>query len=150
MSEVVAGIERELLLYQYPEMISWVEKCHIELLQVLESCHETFSNSSALANEFQRMSLRREMEKSMAQIRKLSEAVLREVNYRHRSEMRDASHRLVEMQMEQRKILISVEDQKRLLESLQEERSIMSLVQEQQKIMQVVQDIQRRMHNSNL
>ncbi len=90
---------------------------------------------------------REDAEKSLSRPRRLSQSVQLEVDYRHRSEMREAAHRLVEMQVEQRKILMAVEDQKRVLEGLQEERSIMSLVQEEQKIMQVVQDIQNRMRS---
>ena len=90
---------------------------------------------------------REDAEKSLSRLRRLSQSVQREVDYRHRSEMREAADRLVEMQVEQRKILMAVEDQKRILEALQEERSIMSLVQQQQKIMQVVQDIQNRMRS---
>ncbi|MCJ1260627.1 hypothetical protein MMC22_000489 [Lobaria immixta] len=152
MSEVVAVCERELVLYQNPEIIRLVEQCYVELLQLLEKCHRAIPKlKSPTAELFGRqITFRTSMEKSMTQIGKLFQSVIREVDYRHRLEMRDASHRLVEMQTEQRKILLAVEDQKRVLQALQEERSIMSLVQEQQKIMQVVQNIQRRMQNSTL
>src|SRR5271170_5132936 len=146
MSEVVTECERELVLYQDPNIYFLVEQCYIELLQSLERCAKVYKSSTSAILPWQ-ISFREGMEKSMARIRKLSQSVIREVDYRHRLEMREASHRLVEMQIEQRKILMAVEDQKRVLESLQEERSIMSLVQEQQKIIQVVQDIQRRMQN---
>lgn len=145
VSEVIAICERELVLNQNPEIISLVQMCYMELLQLLEVYYRAFSNPS----NFQ-INIRESVEKSMAQIRKHSQSVVREVDYRHRLEMRDASHRLVEIQTEQQKILMAVEDQKRVLQALQEERSIMSLVQEQQKIMQVVQNIQRRLQNSSL
>lgn len=148
MSEVIAICERELALYQNPEIISLVQMCYMELLQLLEVYYGAFSNPSKLI--LASNSMRESVEKSMAQIRKHSQSVIREVDYRHRLEMRDASHRLVEIQTEQQKILMAVEDQKRVLQALQEERSIMNVVQEQQKIMQVVQNIQRRMQNSNL
>lgn len=149
MSEVVAVCERELVLYQDPKIYSLVERCYIELLQILERSSKAYSKSSTSTNLWRNMTFREAIEKSMAHIGKLSQAVLREVDYRHRLEMREASNRLVEMQVEQRKILMVVEDQERVLKSLKEERSIMNLVQEQQKIMQVVQDIQGRMQNSN-
>ncbi len=142
MSEVVKLCERELVLYQDPEIFSLVQECYIVLLELLTTFHKVASRLSRLKGHFREVA-----EKSQSRLRRLSQSVQREVDYRHRSEMREAGHRLVEMQVEQRKILMAVEDQKRVLEGLQEERSIMSLVQEQQKIMQIVQDIQNRMRS---
>ena len=82
------------------------------------------------------------VEKPMAEVHRLSQAVLREVDYQHRLELRQTSSRVVDMQIEQRKILTTLEDQKLILQSLQEERRVTSVVQEQQKILQVLQKIQ--------
>ena len=149
MSEAVRLCMRETVLYQDPEISSLVEKLYVELLQALEICHKSLSKSevSAKARSIVNSDA---MERPMARIRELSQKVFREVDYRHRLEMREASHRLVDMQVEQRKILKAIEDQKRVLQALQEERSIMSLVQEQQKTVQIVQDIQRRLQQANL
>lgn len=147
MSEVIEACERELVLYQDPEIVSLVGECYIILLRSLTRFHKVFSKLPWVV--LGRMDFREDIEKSVSRIRRLSQSVQREVDYRHRSEMREASDRLVDMQVEQRKIVMAVEDQKRVLQGLQEERKIMSLVQEQQKIMQVVQDIQNRMQNSS-
>ncbi len=146
MSEVIKLCERELVLYQDPEIFSLVQECYIVLLKLLTTFRKVASRSSRSMVTLQ-TGFREDAEKSLSRLRRLSQSVQREVDYRHRSEMREAGDRLLEMQVEQRKILMAVEDQKRVLQGLQEERSIMSLVQEQQKIMQIVQDIQNRMRS---
>lgn len=142
MSDAVRLCERELLLYQDPEIFCLVKECYISLLQLLANFRMAISKRSPAKIQGP---LWQKQELSMSRIRSLSLSVQREADYRHRREMREASDRLKEMQVEQRTILMAVEDQKRLLQGLQEERSIMNIVQEQQKIMQVVQDIQKRL-----
>ena len=145
---MITVFNRELVLYQDPRIISLIEQCYVELLEVLGRYKKTFSKSTftAIAG-WENVEKSQSIEKSMARIRQLSKSVLREADYQHLLEMREASYRLVEMQVQQRKILLAVEDQKRVLQSLQKERSIMNLVQEQQKMMQVVQSIQSGLQN---
>lgn len=150
LSEVIKLCERELALDQDPEINYIAEQCYIvrkhllTRVRKLDSLSFTSKTKMMLAQHL----IQEDIEKSRSRIRELSHSVQREVGYRHRLEMRQASDRLVEIQVEQRKILNAVEDQKRVLQGLQEERSIMNLVQEQQKIIQIVQDIQQQMQRS--
>ena len=146
MSDAITSCERELILYKDPELYSLVEKLYHKHLEALYLTHQHYTSSSS--RRLVRLNLhlfQTAFEKPMKEIRRLSQAVLREVDYQHRVELRDATSRIADMQIEQRKILTTLEDQKRILRSLQEERQIMSVVQEQQKILQVVQQIQGTM-----
>lgn len=147
MSDAITTCERELGLYKDPKIQDLVERLYSELLEVLHAGLEFYSNRRyLLRNQLGlQLGLQPTFEKSMAEVRRLSQAVLREVDYQHRLELRETSSRIVDMQIEQRKILTTLEDQKRILRSLQEERRIISVVQEQQKILQIVQQIQGTM-----
>lgn len=143
MSAAITTCERELVLYKDPKIQDLVERLYSELLAVLHAGHEFYSKHRPLLRN--QLGFRPTFEKPMAEVRRLSQAVLREVDYQHRLELRETSSRIVDMQIEQRKILTTLEDQKRILRSLQEERRIISVVQEQQKILQIVQQIQGTM-----
>jgi hypothetical protein len=146
MSETISICQRELDLYPDPKLFSLMEKLYMELLNFLQAARKVYSSktSGAFRNILD-TSFQKAFERSSGQIRKLSEAVLREVDYHHRLEMRESSSRLKDMEQDQRKILQGLEDQKQILESMQEERKIMTMVQDQQKILQAVQAIQMRM-----
>ena len=140
ISEVIQTCERELVLYKEPKLQDLVTDLYVQLLEIL-GFRKGYLSSSKLALH---MALRR-IEKRLAEMRKLSQAVQQHVDYLHRVELRETSSRIVDMQNEQRKILQTLEDQKRILQSLQEERQINHVVQEQQKILQIVQQIQGAM-----
>lgn len=140
MSEAITTCERELDLYRNPKLQNLVGRLYCELLATLHAGYKFYSNHRSLLRN--KLGLRSNFEKPMAEVRRLSQAVLREVDYQHRLELRRTSSRVADMQIEQRKILTTLEDQKRILRSLQEERRIISVVQGQQKILQIVQQIQ--------
>lgn len=148
MSEAITTCERELLLYRDPKLQDLVGRLYSELLATLHAGYKFYSNHRSLLRK--QLGLRPTFEKPMAEVRRLSQAVLREVDYQHRLELRETSSRIVDMQIEQRKILTTLEDQKRILRSLQEERRIISVVQEQQKILQIVQQIQGTMYTRGM
>ena len=138
MSDAIQTCERELVLYKSSKLQDLVARLYVPLLEILGRLN---SNHMLI----QQPQLRPMVEKRMAEIRRLSQAVLREVDYQHRVEQRETSSRVADMQIEQRKILTTLEDQRRILKSLQEERRIIGVVQEQQKILQIVQQIQGAM-----
>lgn len=140
MSDAIMSCERETVLYQDPKLYSLVEKVYLELLEILNANLKFYA--TAWIRRGTQINVRTMTKKSIAEVRRLSQAVLREVDYQHRLEMRATSSRIVDMQIEQRQIPATLEDQKRILRSLQEERKIMTVVQEQQKVLQVVQQIQ--------
>lgn len=140
MTDAMATCSREITLYQDPELYEFVGQIHDELLDAIHwTC--TYLSSSGLKSWFNSLELQFKYDKFMARIHIISQRVLREVDYRNRLEMRETSSRIVDMQVEQQKILAKVEDQKRILQSMQEERQIMDVVQKQQRILQIVQQI---------
>ena len=138
MSDAIQTCERELVLYKSSKLQDLVARLYVPLLEILGRLN---SNHMLI----QQPQLRPMVEKRMAEIRRLSQAVLREVDYQHRVELHKTSLRVADIQIEQRKILTTLEDQRRILKSLQEERRIIGVVQEQQKILQIVQQIQGAM-----
>ena len=144
MSDAIQTCERELLLHKDSQLQDVVARLYVQLFTILDIMRRFYS-ASRLSNRFQRLDIRHSIEKPMAEMRRLSQAVLREVDYQHRVELRETSLRVADMQIEQRKILTTLEDQRRILKSLQEERRIIGVVQEQQKILQIVQQIQGAM-----
>lgn len=87
------------------------------------------------------------------------EEVREYLDYHHRLEMRNSSrqlmeasaeHRkqLVEVTVEQRKILNAVEEHREILECLREERAILKAVHEQQMILQAAQQTELRLREA--
>lgn len=135
------------MLYKDSKLRNLVARLYKLLLETLQPFHGSYLLSDSRGHHQMPDGLfcQEDLEKPLAEVRKLSQAVLREVDYQHRLELRETSSRIMDMQIEQRKILTTLEDQKRILRSLQEERRIISVVQEQQKILQIVQQIQATM-----
>ena len=77
--------------------------------------------------------------------RECSEAILREVNYRHRIELRETSSCVADMQAEQGKIVSTMEERRRILDALQDQKKIADIIREQQRILQLVQQIQAQL-----
>ncbi|KAI5466128.1 hypothetical protein BGZ63DRAFT_420636 [Mariannaea sp. PMI_226] len=114
MADAMTMCSRELRLYQQRDMGLW------------------------MIAETERHTLNR----NIAEIRRISERVVREVDYQHRVEMRQAGSMIADMHVKQYKIVQMLHDQKAILESMQQERKLMDLVREQQKILQIVRRIQ--------
>ena len=142
ISDAMTSCERELVLYKDPKLYNLVERVYVELFHVLGMSKSYYSRR---LYPFRMQEYVARFDKSIAEIRRLSQAIQREVDYHHRLEMRETSSRIVDMQLEQRKILATVEEQRQILKSMEEERKIMNIVREQQKILQIVQQIQGAM-----
>ena len=148
LSDAIVVCEREISLYKAQRLYNLVSRVYYEFLEAMSLCTKYYQRSPIQA-AMNRLQFRPAFEARIAEIRRLSQAILREVDYHHRLEMRDTGSRVVAMQVEQRKILSTLQDQRRILQSLREERKIMDLVHEQQKILQVVQQIQSAMREAD-
>ena len=148
MFDAIQTCERELILYKDSKLQDLVARLYIQLFKILKTLREIYFNPLQV-HRYKQLNIGsyigNEMEEPMAEMRRLRQAVMREVDYQHRVELRETSSRVADMQIEQRKILTTLEDQRRILKSLQEERRIIGVVQEQQKILQIVQQIQGAM-----
>ena len=144
MSEAIQTCERELVLYKDAKLQNLVTRLYVQLFEILDTWFG-FCLCWISSRALDPLNTRTYIENPMAEMRRLLQAVLREVDYQHRVEQRKTSSKVADMQIEQRKILTTLEDQRRILKSLQEERRIIGVVQEQQKILQIVQQIQGAM-----
>lgn len=145
MSDAVQTCERELALYKDSKLQDLVAKLYVQLFEILNTLHGYYSDPRSL-RKYKQFNIRpHDIEEPMAEMRRLSQVVLREVDYLHRVKLHETSSKVADIQIEQRKILTTLEDQRRILKSLQEETRIIGVVQEQQKILQIVQQIQGAM-----
>ena len=144
MYDAIQSCERELVLYKGSKLQDLVARLYVQLFEILRMLSPLYPIHRAVRIAMQH-SIRLRIERKMVEMRILSQAVLHEVDYHHRVEQRETSSKVADMQVEQRKILATLEDQRRILKSLQEERRIIGVVQEQQKILQIVQQIQGAM-----
>ncbi|KEY74988.1 hypothetical protein S7711_10447 [Stachybotrys chartarum IBT 7711] len=77
-----------------------------------------------------------ELQRTIAKSRKPSQKVIREVEYLHRKESRQAHLKLREVDKKQDQVLKTLEEQQRILLSLREEQRALSLVGDHRKILQ--------------
>ncbi|KFA79374.1 hypothetical protein S40288_10816 [Stachybotrys chartarum IBT 40288] len=77
-----------------------------------------------------------ELQRTIAKSRKPCQKVIREVEYLHRKESRQAHLKLREVDKKQDQVLKTLEEQQRILLSLREEQRALSLVGDHQKILQ--------------
>lgn len=145
VNETIRSCEREFELYPGDEIQELMVKLYTGLFGFLQKSLDIISQSD-IKRGLSRLSsgAQVQFQDSISEIRKISNSVTKEVEYRHRVELREANSRLKDMEKDQQRMLAAVEDQRRILASLQEERKIMTVIQEQQKILQVVQQLQMR------
>jgi len=147
ISDAMALWTRELELYQDEKFHQLIIQGYQHMLESARICIEVMQRkgtSTILATIS--TTFRSRFEKRIIEMQKISDKIVREVDYRHRVEMREASRKIAVMHVEQQKIASMLQNQKNLLETMQQERKIMDVVHEQQKILQIVQQIQLRMH----
>ena len=160
MADAAETCGREYALYQDPKIHELLVSLHTTLFSISQLCTKYLSNSKkVLANTFHSKGFREDLDAHTSKMRKGTAAILREVGYRHRVEMRNSSRQLieasaeyqkqlVEVKFEQRKVLNAVEEQRKILECLREDRTILKVVHEQQKILQAVQQIELRLREA--
>ncbi|PKK48209.1 hypothetical protein CI102_9238, partial [Trichoderma harzianum] len=82
-----------------------------------------------------------DLEDSIARIRRSSQKVMKEVDYLHRRELRQAHLRLREIDKKQDQVIRALEEQKKILISMQEEQKALNLINDHQKVVQMLQQL---------
>ncbi|CAJ2505250.1 Uu.00g126440.m01.CDS01 [Anthostomella pinea] len=143
MADAMHLCQRELQLHQDERMTELVGQAYVQLFEHAKLCTRTVSrkNNTIVVTAVIR-DYRAGLDASMARLRRICEKITREVDYRHRVEMREAGRRIAEMHVEQHRMVRMLQDQRAILELMQQERKLMDLIREQQKILQIVQRIQ--------
>ena len=144
MTEAIKMCQREYELYPCQEMLDLVIKVYVSSFRYLtEMSHWLPKNR---LRSIKGLTWDISSSAAMEELRQTSEAVIKEVEYQHRSEMRDAANRLKGMEQDQQKILRAMEAQKKILASLQEEREVMTEIQDQQKILHNLQQVETKLN----
>lgn len=137
--------EREWQLYPEPKVKELAVGVYKEALTALQriskQVHKPLIRKSSHAEELQ--SIRQKVSEHSAK-------VIREVEYLHRRELRDAHIRLREVDRKQDQVIRALEEQKRILESLQEEQQLMKLVSDNQKVLQMLQQLLARFNHRDI
>ena len=148
MTEAIKMCQRECELYPCQEMLDLVVKVYVSSFRYLTEMSQWFGTPTSKNRLRSIKGLTWDISSSaaMGELRQTSEAVIKEVEYQHRSEMRDAAHRLKGIEQDQQKILAAMEAQRKILTTLQEEREVMTEIQDQQKILHLLQQVETKLN----
>lgn len=146
MQDAFQMCEREYRLYPERRVRELFEELCKEMLLAAASSIKLVQTSTSrraikgLLNRDQQL----EMKDTTTRIKSLSEKVIREVEYLHRRELREAHQRLREVDRKQDEALRMLEEQQRILVSLQEEQKLLALLADHQKVLQLLQQLLAR------
>lgn len=146
MQDAFQMCEREYRLYPEHRVRELFEELCKEMLFAAASSIKVVETSTSrrtikgLLNGDQQL----RMKDTTIRIKSLSEKVIREVEYLHRRELREAHQRLREVDRKQDEALRMLEEQRRILVSLQEEQKLLALVADHQKVLQLLQQLLAR------
>ena len=147
MTEAITMCQREYKLYPCHEIRDLVAKVYVSSFRYLTEMSQWLGTPTSNNRLLSISKVKWDISSSiMGELRQTSEAVIREVEYQHRSEMRDATNRLKDIEQDQQKILAAMEAQRKILASLQEEREVMTEIQDQQKILHLLQQVETRLN----
>ncbi|EON61324.1 hypothetical protein W97_00537 [Coniosporium apollinis CBS 100218] len=146
MADAAEACQREYDLYPVAEVQELVTSLYGEMIPFLEQIIKL--HGTARSRFFRGDGGRHEIQDSTVRVRKISQKIIREVEYLHRREMREAHLRLQDVERKQITVLQVMEAQQKILISLQEEQKIMAVISDQQKILQMLQQLQMRFPQS--
>ncbi|KAM0276556.1 hypothetical protein ACHAQH_006606 [Verticillium albo-atrum] len=135
---------RELELDPEETLFGLASQVYSVMFSVSIMCYD-FVLSRATAKLSMIHTFRPKLDVKLNELRRACDRITREVDFRHRLEMRKASHKIAELHVEQQRIASMLRDQKVILDSIRQERQIMDAAQDQQRILDLVQQIQYQM-----
>ncbi|KAF3767943.1 hypothetical protein M406DRAFT_70047 [Cryphonectria parasitica EP155] len=146
MQEAFVMCEREYKLYPEGNIHLLFESLCKEMVVGMESTlkFHRMPKSNILVASSSVLSAREALQNTVTRIKNLSEKVIREVEYHHRRELREASQRLREVDRKQDEVLRRLEEQQRILSGLQQEQKLLATVTEYQKVLQLLQQLLAR------
>jgi len=143
MQDAFETCEREYSLYPEPHVKDLVLDLYTEVISGLASIArllpDTARNSMRLAiisDSHARM-----ISDSIETIQACARKVIKEVEYLHRKELREAHLRLRQIDRKQDQVIRALEEQRRIMLSLQEEQKILTSVNNHQKVLQMLQQL---------
>ncbi|KAF3357155.1 Protein kinase dsk1 [Verticillium dahliae VDG1] len=147
LSEVADAADlcrRELALNPGETLFRLTSQVYSVMFSMSIMCYE-FVLSRATAKLAMLHTFRPKLDVKLAELRRACDRVTREVDFRHRVEMRRAGRTVAALHVEQQKMARVLRDQRAILESLRQERAMMEAAREQQRILELVQQIQFQM-----
>ncbi|KAH8424873.1 uncharacterized protein LDX57_002617 [Aspergillus melleus] len=140
-SDAIRLCKREYDLYPAPEVKEAMIKLYSHVLafgaEAAMITKKSFAGRFIHAMTFQDGPI----PKLIVKIQKQARAIMQEVEYQQRLEMRDMSSRVRHIERDQQKILSGIASQRKILESLRDQQSIMSMIKTQQEILDGVQKL---------
>ncbi|KAL6837653.1 hypothetical protein V8C40DRAFT_230515 [Trichoderma camerunense] len=141
LQEVQDALEtctREYELYPEPKLKVMITKLYTEsvsgmtaMLKILQEKSKVWTQGRDTQN----------LKDTIAKMRQSSQKVIKEVEYLHRRELRQAHLRLREIDRKQDQVIRALDEQKKILISMQEEQKALNLINDHQKVVQMLQQL---------
>ncbi|KAL1869389.1 hypothetical protein Daus18300_005601 [Diaporthe australafricana] len=147
MQDALRMCEREYRLYPEQRVRELFEKLCKEMVEAAAFNIKTLQGSAArraIKGLVYAQQQEIKVKDTSARIKGLSERVIKEVEYLHRRELKEAHQRLREVDRKQDEALRMLEEQQRILTSLQEEQRLLGVVADHQKVLQLLQQLLAR------
>lgn len=139
-SDAIRLCSREYDLYPAPEVKEAMIKLYAHVLEFGKEA--VLITRKGFVGRLQTMVIQDSpIVKLIAKIRKQARAIMQEVEYQQRLEMRDMSSRVRQIERDQQRILSGIASQKQILESLRDQQNIMSMIKTQQVILDGIQKL---------
>jgi hypothetical protein len=135
--------EREYALYPEPNIKKLVVALYHESLLGITTIFKTLTVGPVKRISTQFLA-GNDLQHTIKKVKGFSAKVIKEMEYLHRRELREAHVRLREVDRKQDEVIRAWEDQRRILVSLQEEQKILAAVTDHQKVLQMIQQLLAR------
>ena len=144
VNETILSCEREYELYPGPRIEGLMVELYTGFFTFLHQSIQIIQTPTL--KRFTNPSIAQAAQENfppiISKIHQLSTSVSKEVEYLHRLEVREAHLRVRNMERDQQRMLLAMEDHKKIMLSLREERKITAMITDQQTILQAVQSLQ--------
>ncbi|PNP58535.1 hypothetical protein THARTR1_01551 [Trichoderma harzianum] len=138
MQDALETCTREYELYPEPKLKVIMMELYTESFSGMTTVLKVLREKSKVWTQGRNTQI---LKDSIAKIRRSSHKVMREVEYLHRRELRQAHLRLREVDRKQDQVIRALDEQKRILVSIQEEHKALNLISDHQKVVQMLQQL---------
>lgn len=138
MQDALETCTREYDLYPEPKLKVIIMKLYTESFSGMTIVLKVLREKSKPWTQGRNTQI---LKDTIAKIRRSSQKVMKEVEYLHRRELRQAHLRLREIDKKQDQVLRALDEQKKILIAMQEEQKALNLINDHQKVVQMLQQL---------
>ncbi|KAF3073666.1 hypothetical protein CFAM422_003935 [Trichoderma lentiforme] len=138
MQDALETCTREYELYPEPKLKVIIMKLYTESFSGMTIVLKVLREKSKPWTQGRNTQI---LKDTIAKIRRSSQKVMKEVEYLHRRELRQAHLRLREIDKKQDQVIRALDEQKKILIAMQEEQKALNLINDHQKVVQMLQQL---------